>query len=357
MDVSSDDVLIQRIAAKRDEAAFTELYRRYETSAYQLALYLTGNQGRAEEALQDAMLAIWNGAARFQPGNARGWLMSIVAQKSIRLKRGIVRNEVSMDMATLKDKVETHSDALEGEGLEHREMLASLREVLSQLPEQERQLVGLYYAGGLSQDQIASALRIPQQTISTRLRGVLDGLRTYLLAKGFASVVPLTGGALNADLLREAIYSGARPPHGLTELVVSKTLSAAHASVRVAAATTAKGGAAFLWMSGVSVMFVLAGVVTWAMSQKNHTVSTPKTPMNEVIAAAPVVPLVETVEAPALNVSWDFSKNSDAAKDLKTVVGTWEWKKGIGKQSGAMIPTTKVLVVKFPEKTPDIGKL
>ena len=71
--------LIQRTAAK-DRAAFRALYDATCGRMMAVALRLLGRRDLAEEALQDAYLAIWNQAGRFDParGSARGWIVTIL---------------------------------------------------------------------------------------------------------------------------------------------------------------------------------------------------------------------------------------------------------------------------------------
>lgn len=331
MDAPDDDALIRRVAEARDQSAFSELYSRHEHAAYSLAVYLTRDTARAEEALQDAMLAVWNDAARYKPGNPRGWLLSIVAQKSIRLKQRQARSEVPMDMATQSEKAAPRDGSLDG--LAHREVLESLRALLDKLPERERQLVGLYYAGGLSQDQIAEALRTPQRTVSNRLREILDGLRARLAAQGLAAAAPVLAGNAGGDLLRDAVLTGSRAPQGLAESLLAKTVSATEQSVRAAAA---KGGASFIWLAG-AFMLAAAGAGGWwwfqgaAHSSATPTPSAPRaTGSAEITESAPPPPAA--INGPVDRV-WTFEKGP--AKDLQPLYGDWTWaEKPPGKKSG-----------------------
>lgn len=318
MDVTTDDVLIRRVADARDQSAFAELYRRHENAAYSLAVYLTRDAARAEEALQDAMLAVWSDANRYQPGNPRGWLLSIVAQKSIRLRQRQARREVAMDMATQSESTATRDESLEG--LAHLEVLDSLRALLDKLPERERQIVGLYYAGGLSQDQIAETLHMPQRTVSNRLREILDGLRARLTAQGLAAAAPVLAGSAGGDLLRDAVLTGSRAPQGLAESLVTKTLSATEQSVRAAAA---KGSASFIWLAGAVVLAAAGG---WWWFQ-NPGPSQPET-----AAAAPILPaspdaggppIRQAASAENVDLAWTFS--GGAPKDLTPLLAQWSW--------------------------------
>ena len=71
--------------ARGDEAAFAELYDRLGTLAYSLAVRILRNPALAEEATQEAFVAVWRGAARFDArrGSARAWVLLQVRARAI----------------------------------------------------------------------------------------------------------------------------------------------------------------------------------------------------------------------------------------------------------------------------------
>jgi DNA-directed RNA polymerase specialized sigma24 family protein len=76
--VVSDSELIERIAGG-DRPAFEELYRRYSRTVLGLALRRLGDRGRAEDATQDAFVAIWRSARTYNRGRGKGapWLYAV----------------------------------------------------------------------------------------------------------------------------------------------------------------------------------------------------------------------------------------------------------------------------------------
>jgi len=69
--VVTDGELIVRIAGG-DRPAFEELYRRYARPVLGLALRRLGDRGRAEDAAQDAFVAIWRSARTYNPRRGKG---------------------------------------------------------------------------------------------------------------------------------------------------------------------------------------------------------------------------------------------------------------------------------------------
>ena len=60
----TDGQLIERVAGG-DRRAFDELYRRYARAVLGLAVRRLGDRGRAEDATQEAFVAIWRSARTF----------------------------------------------------------------------------------------------------------------------------------------------------------------------------------------------------------------------------------------------------------------------------------------------------
>ncbi len=72
-----DERLARRIAAD-DRAALEELYDRYRRPLYGFLIGIAPDAATAEEILQDTLVAVWQGAARFE-GRAtfRQWLFAV----------------------------------------------------------------------------------------------------------------------------------------------------------------------------------------------------------------------------------------------------------------------------------------
>src|SRR5438128_9753850 len=84
----SDEAVVA-LAARSDEVAFAELYDRYGRVAYGLALRVLRDEALAEDAVQEAFLAIWRGAAKYLPERAKAstWIMTLVHRRAVDLVR------------------------------------------------------------------------------------------------------------------------------------------------------------------------------------------------------------------------------------------------------------------------------
>jgi RNA polymerase sigma-70 factor, ECF subfamily len=173
----SDADLIVRIA-DGDRLAFEELYRRYARAVLGLALRRLGDRGRAEDAAQDAFVAIWRSARTYDPSRGRGapWLYA-VARNAI--TDGLRRSpEPTAELEDGPGPSPDPSDRAEASWTAWR-----VHRALEVLPDHERPVIELAYWRGLSQSEIADALQIPLGTVKTRTRSALARLADELEAE------------------------------------------------------------------------------------------------------------------------------------------------------------------------------
>jgi RNA polymerase sigma-70 factor (ECF subfamily) len=171
---STDGELIERVA-RGDRPAFEQLYRRYVRAVLGLALRRIGDRGRAEDATQDAFVAIWRSARTFDPRRGAGapWLYA-VARNAI--TDGLRRTPAAT--SELQDGPTGDPDP--SEQTETAWTAWRVHRALEVLPEHERPLIELAYWRGLSQSEIAESLGIPLGTVKTRTRSALARLADEL---------------------------------------------------------------------------------------------------------------------------------------------------------------------------------
>src|SRR5712691_7594590 len=97
----SDEALVA-LVARSDEVALGELYDRFGRLAFGLALRVLRDEALAEDAVQDAFLAVWRSAARFVPERAKAstWILTLVHRRAVDLVRREERRRAdSLDSA------------------------------------------------------------------------------------------------------------------------------------------------------------------------------------------------------------------------------------------------------------------
>lgn len=177
--------LIARLQ-KRDEAAFEELIRQYEKKVYTLCFRMCGNSEDAEEAAQDAFLALWRGIDRFrQESSLSTWIYRLATNACIDTlrRRKKQSGSVSLDDEELfVDAVDTSPQPQET--VERREAQKLLQEGLSALPEEYRKVLILREIEGLSYTEIAESASIELGTVKSRISRGRSLLRNFLSGNG-----------------------------------------------------------------------------------------------------------------------------------------------------------------------------
>jgi RNA polymerase sigma-70 factor (ECF subfamily) len=182
----SDEALLAQIA-RGDEAALGALYDRFGRIVYGLALRVVRNAQLAEEATQEAFLAVWRTADEYRAsrGSARAWLLTIAHRRAVdRVRyeqRRVVVNE-PLDETT-QDQIREIIPSAEDEAwvVFERERLVR---ALARIPDAERELIELAYFDGYTQTQLAERLGLPLGTVKRRTFNGLRRLRELLEAEG-----------------------------------------------------------------------------------------------------------------------------------------------------------------------------
>ena len=177
----SDEELLRRASAG-DLSAFDQLYDRYQDRAFRLALSICPDRGRAEDAIQEAFLAIWRSAAsyRAQRGTVAAWLLTVVRHRAIDVVRRdqmlATGSSVGPDAPDPSGESNPARDALRNE--QHRHFQA----LLGKLPDAQNEVITLAFYGQLSHREIAEQLGLPNGTVKGRMRLGMDKLRLSLTA-------------------------------------------------------------------------------------------------------------------------------------------------------------------------------
>jgi len=173
----ADGALLARVAGG-DGAAFDALYGRYAAVAAGVARGILGEAALAEDAVQEAFLAVWRQASRYDPvrGSVQSWLLTIVRHCAIDAHRRRHADQWVDDavLAGMSDGSDTHELACQHAAAQ------VVRAALVHLPAAQRAALALAYVGGCSQAQIAQAQGVPLGTVKGRVRLGLRALRGQL---------------------------------------------------------------------------------------------------------------------------------------------------------------------------------
>jgi RNA polymerase sigma-70 factor (ECF subfamily) len=164
MQTTSDEVLIARIAGG-DRLAMV-LFARHHVRVYRFVLRLVSNEATAEDLISDVFLDVWRQAGKFEGRSAVStWMLSIARFKALSALRR--RPEQELDDKTA-EQIEDHSDDPEV-ALAKKDKAAVLRQALSKLSAEHREVVDLVYYHEKSVEEVAGIVGIPEATVKTRM--------------------------------------------------------------------------------------------------------------------------------------------------------------------------------------------
>jgi RNA polymerase sigma-70 factor (ECF subfamily) len=179
-----DAALVARLR-QRDEQALAALYDRHSATVYSIALAILREPTRAEDVTQDVFLTLWTQPERFDPARGRfaPWCYRIARNRAIDLIRQRRREVQPREAAVFELMLGASGDAPEAEVVGRAEA-RRVRQALTALVPEQRQVVELAYFEGMTQSQMAEQLGIPLGTIKTRVRTALLRLRELLEEEG-----------------------------------------------------------------------------------------------------------------------------------------------------------------------------
>jgi RNA polymerase sigma-70 factor (ECF subfamily) len=175
----TDEQLLGAVAD--DPSALGELYDRYSSMVYGLALKVVANAQEAEDLTQEVFLALCE-EHRFDParGTVGAYLTTLVRSRAIdRLRRRSTR------VRRLKDWKTTAVPVLEPpvsplEKVSAAQAADRVRAAMTQLSDKERTVLEMAYYRGLTQTEIAEDLAAPLGTVKSWSRRALQSLKGAL---------------------------------------------------------------------------------------------------------------------------------------------------------------------------------
>ncbi|HEV8723086.1 MAG TPA: sigma-70 family RNA polymerase sigma factor [Candidatus Binatia bacterium] len=182
-DSQNSPVYLIRQTANQDREAFSQLYDRFSSLVYTLAMRMLRMSSDAEDLLQEVFVQVWHQANRYseERGSPEAWIVNIARSRAIDKLRSIRRMERSFVLTDDPAKAES-SDNVESSAAESETKL-TMNSALANLPEAQRKVLVLAYFDGLSQSEIADRLKEPLGTVKTRMRSGIQRLRDLLETK------------------------------------------------------------------------------------------------------------------------------------------------------------------------------
>jgi len=197
-------------ASHGDSNALYSLCEKVARSIFYHIKYMLGNDMDAEDVTQNVLLRMCEKIGDLREAKAfRAWLCGIKINET---RRHIAQHAKYSNILNLEDHIdvlsEYHTDNLPDTYLECQVLNQDVMEIVSHLPERQREAVVLHYYDDLSINEVAQKMSIPHQNVSRYLAIAREKLKREMEQKPFmariSAVALLPVSSLLSDTLNSA---------------------------------------------------------------------------------------------------------------------------------------------------------
>ncbi|MBA3985745.1 MAG: sigma-70 family RNA polymerase sigma factor [Flavobacteriales bacterium] len=168
------DILITQLQ-KRDEKAFSEIYKMYSESTLGIIYNIVLDRDLAEEVLQDVFIKVWDKADTYSSNKGRffTWILNIARNAAIDKTRSksFKNSRKNLDANNFVHILEDNGN------LDQKTNSIGLQKFVKALEPLCIKIIDLLYFKGYTQVEASETLEIPLGTIKTRNRNCLNTLR------------------------------------------------------------------------------------------------------------------------------------------------------------------------------------
>lgn len=163
-----------------DEQAFALIAETYGGLLLRTAYLLVRDEESAKDIVQDSLLLAWKNMSQLRESALlRAWLLKIVVNQSISLKRQWVRKAALLRTQLLQSYLDTTIQTADFQRGRVEETL-DLVQAIEQLPINQRVVLVLFYYHRMTMPEIATMLGVAENTLRKRLQAALDKVRRVL---------------------------------------------------------------------------------------------------------------------------------------------------------------------------------
>ncbi len=178
-----------------DARAFSTLVTRHRGSVFNFILRYTNHRQRAEDLLQETWLKVVRSAGEYQPkARFTTWVFTIArnlcvdsARKESYRKTDSLDAPVAGDDAdgrALSETVPDHDGAAPDRAAHNTRLRPMIEKALQSLPDEQREVFLLREYHGIGFKEIADVTGVNENTVKSRMRYALEGLRKRLAELG-----------------------------------------------------------------------------------------------------------------------------------------------------------------------------
>jgi RNA polymerase sigma-70 factor (ECF subfamily) len=181
----NDETLAAQVSHGRQEA-FTVLYERHCGSVFHIARRVLGDDGEAEEIVQEVFLEVYQRISQFdaQKGTFKSWVITAARHRSIDRKRHLQSRGI-YDVLQIDEGVIANANPSGPMApLSQQELDHLLKELLKALPAREREVIKLHLFRGLTLEEVRQQMEESISVVRRLYYGGLKKLQSGFSAKG-----------------------------------------------------------------------------------------------------------------------------------------------------------------------------
>jgi RNA polymerase sigma-70 factor (ECF subfamily) len=177
-----------------DARAFRVLVQRHRGPVFNFILRYTGHKARAEDLLQETWLKVVRGSGDYEPkARFTTWVYTIARNLCVdSARKETYRQTDSLDAPVrdaedgraVGDTVGDDVNAGPERGAHNAKLRPMLQKAIAALPEEQREVFLLREYHGISFKEIADVTGVNENTVKSRMRYALEGLRKKLADLG-----------------------------------------------------------------------------------------------------------------------------------------------------------------------------
>jgi RNA polymerase sigma-70 factor (ECF subfamily) len=170
---SEDHQLVARVISGQDTAAFGELVRRHQSHVRNFLRKLSGDYTLADDLAQDCFIHAWDKLQTYSGrGSFIGWLLKVAYTTFLQSRRKSKRYAQILEQ--VGQDTEMGSPAYAEQSVD----VGDLDRFLAVLTEEERAVMVMSYACGLSHREISESMGMPVGTVKSVIFRGKDKIRT-----------------------------------------------------------------------------------------------------------------------------------------------------------------------------------
>lgn len=159
----------------KDRSAFNTLYDKYAPALYTVVLQMINNRELVNKVIHKAFMIIWHSIEDYDSGKGKlfTWMLHITRVTAINeTKLPLNKQVLTQDQKSGADDLPYSTEpAIDNCGL---------KTIINKLGNEQKNLVNLYYYKGLTIEEIAATVSIPEGVVKTKMNTALSELGNLL---------------------------------------------------------------------------------------------------------------------------------------------------------------------------------